>query len=117
MLISHDLGVVEHLADRVAVMYLGRLVELGDTSTVFDAPRHPYTQALLRAVLTPDPAQGLPDLGLGRGYPDPLNPPPGCRFHPRCPEALEVCSRNRPNKLTDELGSVECVLHEQKAEA
>ena len=116
VLISHDLGVVEHLADRVAVMYLGRLVELGTTADVFDAPRHPYTQALLRAVLTPDPTQGLPDLGLGRGYPDPLNPPPGCRFHPRCPNALEDCSRTRPKKLTDDFGSVECHLHQQEAD-
>ncbi len=113
VLISHDLAVVEHLADRVAVMYLGRLVELGPTAQVFDHPRHPYTQALLRAVLTPDPALGLPDLGLGSGFPDPLNPPSGCRFHPRCPDALPDCAVSQPAALREAGGMIECHLYDR----
>jgi peptide/nickel transport system ATP-binding protein len=111
VLISHDLAVVEHLADRVAVMYLGRLVELGTTEQVFDRPRHPYTRALLSAVLTPDPALGLPDLGLGSGYPDPMNPPPGCRFHPRCPDVMDQCRTDPPAALDDGGALVECHLY------
>jgi peptide/nickel transport system ATP-binding protein len=111
VLITHHLAVVEHLADRVAVMYLGRLVELGETAQVFDRPRHPYTRALLGSVLTPDPALGLPDIRLGRGFPDPLNPPPGCRFHPRCPDVMETCRTNAPAPLADDAGLVECHLY------
>ena len=108
--ISHDLAVVEHMADRLAVMYLGRLVEFGDAAETFDSPRHPYTQALLRSVLTPEPALGLPELRLGRGFPDPLDPPPGCRFHPRCPEATDVCRVDPPTATRDGAGLIECHL-------
>jgi len=94
--ISHDLGVVEHLSDRVAVMYLGRIVEEAPVAALFAQPRHPYTQALLGSVMTADPSRGLPDLRLGAGFPDPLNPPPGCRFHPRCPVAIDVCAHEVP---------------------
>ena len=116
VLISHDLAVVEHLADRVAVMYLGRMVELGTTEEVFDNPRHPYTRALLRSVLTPDPALGLPDLGLGGGFPDPLNLPSGCRFHPRCPEAQPECTLRQPVALLQAAGLVECHLYSDTLE-
>jgi peptide/nickel transport system ATP-binding protein len=111
VLITHHLAVVEHLADRVAVMYLGRLVELGETAQVFERPRHPYTRALLSSVLTPDPGMGLPDVRLGRGFPDPLNPPPGCRFHPRCPDAMDACRVRSPETLADDAGLVECHLY------
>ena len=90
--ISHNLAVVEHIASRVAVMYLGQVVELADAATLFRAPVHPYTQALLMSVLTPEPGRGIPDPGLGTAYPDPLHPPTGCTFHPRCALRLPECS-------------------------
>jgi peptide/nickel transport system ATP-binding protein len=103
--ISHNLAVVEHVADEVAVMYLGRIVEQNASEAVFRAPRHPYTKALLASVLTPEPGLGLPDVPLGEGYPDPSNIPPGCRFHPRCPIAIPRCRSQPPAR-----GSVECDL-------
>ena len=106
--ISHDLAVVERIADRVAVMYLGRLVELGETGRVFEEPRHPYTRTLLQSILTPDPALGLPD--IRGGFPDPLNPPTGCSFHPRCPEARAECAAERPGAAVDGPDLVECHL-------
>jgi peptide/nickel transport system ATP-binding protein len=115
--ITHDLAVVEYLADRVAVMYLGRLVEVGPARAVMANPRHPYTRALLGAVLTPDPRQGLPDLNLGRGFPDPLDPPPGCPFHPRCPDAMAVCRERAPAETRDGDGFVTCHLHAATASA
>ncbi len=84
LLISHNLAVVEHLADRVAVMYLGKIVEERERAALFAQPAHPYTRALLDAVLTPDPSLGLPALGLGGSFPNPISPPSGCAFHPRC---------------------------------
>lgn len=113
--ISHDLSVVEHMADRVAVMYLGRLVELGATEQIFKNPRHPYTATLLKSVLTPDPGQGLPSELVDGGFPDPLNPPPGCYFHPRCSRILDECSRIRPDQLLDANGLIECHLHKNEA--
>ncbi len=91
--ISHNLAVVEHIATQVAVVYLSRVVEQADTETLFRAPKHPYTRALLASVLTPEPGLGVPDIGLGLAFPDPLNPPPGCAFHPRCPQRMSHCSR------------------------
>ena len=108
--ISHNLAVVEHIADEVAVMYLGRIVEHDASEAVFRAPRHPYTRALLASVLTPEPGLGLPDVKLGEGYPDPSNIPPGCRFHPRCPIAIDIC-RVRP----PEREAVECHLAPEEA--
>ncbi len=103
--ISHNLAVVEHMADEVAVMYLGRIVEHAATSQVFGERRHPYTRALLASVLTPEPGLGLPELHLGEGTPDPANIPPGCRFHPRCPVAIPRCRVEPPAR-----GMVECHL-------
>jgi peptide/nickel transport system ATP-binding protein len=108
--ISHNLAVVEHIATQVAVMYLGRLVEFADTRTLFARPQHPYTQALLASVLTPDPGLGLPDTGLGLAFPDPLNPPAGCAFHPRCPRRFAGCERELPRLVDTGAAQVACHL-------
>jgi len=112
--ISHDLGVVEHMSDRVAVMYMGRLAELSEAEKLFHHPRHPYTRTLLGAVLSPDPSLGLPELELIAGFPDPMNPPPGCRFHPRCREALPQCAGEVPPQRKSAEGLVACHLYERK---
>ncbi|SBW06396.1 dipeptide transporter; ATP-binding component of ABC superfamily [uncultured Alphaproteobacteria bacterium] len=96
LFISHNLAVVEHLADRVAVMYLGRIVEERPAAALFAGPRHPYTRALLDSVLTPEPGLGIPDTQLGAAFPNPIVPPPGCAFHPRCPRAGEICRAAAP---------------------
>jgi peptide/nickel transport system ATP-binding protein len=113
LLISHNLAVVEHLADRVAVMYLGRIVEQAETDTLFRAPKHPYTEALLRSVLTPEPGRGVPDTHLGDAYPNPLNIPSGCRFHPRCPRRMEHCAHLAPRPIPQRAGFVECHLYDE----
>ncbi|MBW4961068.1 oligopeptide/dipeptide ABC transporter ATP-binding protein [Sulfitobacter sp. CW3] len=89
--VSHDLAVVEHLADRVAVMYLGEKVEEARTEVLFEAAQHPYTRALLAATLAPKPGLGLPDLKLGATAADPFAPRTGCLFAPRCPDVLDSC--------------------------
>jgi len=111
VIVSHNLAVVEHMADRVAVMYLGRVIEAGSTANIFDAPRHPYTQALLESALTPDTRRGLPESTLGPGFPNPLEPPTGCAFHPRCPHVMDICSEVRPATVHDAGGLIECHLH------
>jgi len=95
--ISHDLSVVGRLAHRVAIMYLGRIVETGPTAAVFERPHHPYTRALLAAVPQPDPARkGRKRILLEGDVPSPINPPPGCHFHPRCPMRFAPCDREDP---------------------
>jgi oligopeptide/dipeptide ABC transporter ATP-binding protein len=94
--IAHDLAVVEHLSDRVAVMYLGRIVETGTVDEIFRSPIHPYTKALLAAIPYPDPTVRLVSVPLAGEIPNPIAPPPGCRFHPRCPLAVDVCRTDIP---------------------
>jgi peptide/nickel transport system ATP-binding protein len=109
--ISHNLAVVEHIATHVAVMYLGRVVESAPTERLFHDPRHPYTQALLASVLTPEPGLGIPDTGLGLSFPDPLHPPSGCPFHPRCRHAMPQCRQDRPALTPRDGAVVACHLY------
>lgn len=97
LFIAHDLSVVEHVSDEVAVMYVGKLVEQAPTQELFTSPRHPYTEALLSAIPRPDPDRPLPETGGIEGeLPDPANPPAGCYFHPRCPYAEQICREQEP---------------------
>jgi oligopeptide/dipeptide ABC transporter ATP-binding protein len=96
LFIAHDLAVVKHIATRVAVMYLGRIVEIGDKAALFAAPRHPYTQALLSAIPLPEPGLRRERVLLSGDLPSPLNPPPGCHFHTRCVHARPLCSQLTP---------------------
>ncbi len=97
LFISHDLSVVGHVADRVAVMYLGKIVELSLVADLFKQPAHPYTRALLSAVPEPDPEAQPERIPLTGDLPSPLNPPSGCAFHPRCPEAMDICAQRFPD--------------------
>jgi peptide/nickel transport system ATP-binding protein len=95
LFISHDLGVVRHISDRVVIMYLGRVVEEGGTEEIFSSPAHPYTKALLREIPTLSVEKRIYTPIKGE-IPSPLNPPPGCHFHPRCPVAIDTCKTSRP---------------------
>jgi oligopeptide/dipeptide ABC transporter ATP-binding protein len=98
--ISHDLAVVEHICDTIAVMYLGEIVEMSDAETLFATPKHPYTQALMSAIPRPDPKRrGRPRIVLQGDIPNPENPPQGCRFHTRCPEVMPICKAHKPKQF------------------
>ena len=100
LFIAHDLSVVKHVSDRVAVMYLGKIVEVADTKTLFSDPQHPYTRALLGAIPRPDPRAGERKVLSGE-VPSPIDPPSGCRFHPRCSEQIgDICSTREPDGIT-----------------
>ncbi len=103
LFIAHDLSVVRHISDDVAIMYLGRIAEIGPKRSVFRNPRHPYTHGLLQSVPVPDPEKRRTGpVPLKGGVPDPSAPPPGCAFHPRCPHAQEICRVERPNLVETE---------------
>ena len=116
ILISYNLAVVEHMANRVAVMYLGRIVEENDAKSLFEAPQHPYSRALLRSALPPVTGQPLPSPLTGT-FPSALNPPGGCAFHPRCPAVFDPCSTSVPVESASPGGMVRCFLHDPRAAA
>ena len=95
LFISHDLSVIRHVSDRIAVMYLGRIVEIGPAEAIMEGPSHPYTQALLSAIPKPGQREGK-RIVLEGELPDPANPPEGCAFHTRCPHVMDICRRERP---------------------
>lgn len=111
--ISHDLGVVHYISDRVMVMYLGQVAEIGPSDALFAAPAHPYTKALLSSVPSMDPSHRTLVAPLAGDPPNPINPPTGCRFHPRCPQAAPVCAQAMPAVTTVQLHhAARCLVHE-----
>ncbi len=113
LFISHDLSVVRYLCSRIAVMYLGELVEIAGKNELYQNPCHPYTKALLAAVPVPDPKIKSKTLVVRSEPPNPLNPPPGCHFHPRCPEKMEICSQKKPDWTELSPGqTLRCFLYE-----
>jgi oligopeptide/dipeptide ABC transporter ATP-binding protein len=116
LFISHDLSVIRYISTRVAVMYLGKLVEIASTDQLFSKPLHPYTQLLMNAIPLPDP-ENRSTFSIVKGeVPSPINPPPACRFHPRCPEVMKVCRETAPELVELQDGHfVACHLHTNKS--
>lgn len=109
LFISHDLGVVRHISDRVMVMYLGKVVEIADKKSIFEQPQHPYTRALLSAIPVPNPVQKRERIILTGDVPSPIDPPSGCRFHTRCPFAIDICKSQAPElKISAQNHQVAC---------
>ncbi len=99
LFITHDLATAKYVADRLAIMYLGKIVEMGPATEIIDNPLHPYTQALISAVPVPDPRHKIGDIPIKGEVPSPINIPPGCRFHPRCVKAFELCDKKVPELM------------------
>ena len=117
LLITHDLSVVSYMADEVAVMYLGRIVERGTRDEIFDSPKHPYTRALLSAIPQVDPDTGIEKIRLSGDVPSPVRPPTGCYFHPRCPDRLSQCERVYPSVAAfSDTHACNCYLYEDDLE-
>ena len=115
LFIAHDLTVVEHISTRVAVMYLGSLVEVAPSAQLYKEPLHPYTRALLSAVPVPEPTRKRERIMLTGEIPSPLNPPSGCKFHPRCPDVMDVCKVENPQLV--QIGKTRVACHLYKADA
>ncbi|MGM0651716.1 MAG: ABC transporter ATP-binding protein [Bacillota bacterium] len=115
--ISHDLNVIKHISDRVAVMYLGKIVESAGKEDLFNNASHPYTKALIRSIPVPDPETGMKIATLKGEIPSPIDPPPGCAFHPRCPEVMDICHYVTPGRCKISEGhEVFCHLYQDQKE-
>jgi oligopeptide/dipeptide ABC transporter ATP-binding protein len=113
LFIAHDLAAVAHMSHTIVVMYLGKIVEMGDARTLARTPKHPYTEALFSAALPSHPDERREEIILPGEVPSPLNPPSGCRFHPRCPQAMSRCGQQEPVLAPVEGRFVACHLYDQ----
>ncbi|MCS7385430.1 MAG: ABC transporter ATP-binding protein [archaeon GB-1867-005] len=111
LFITHDLSLARHMCEKIAIMYLGKIVELGETEKVIQEPLHPYTQALIAAVPIPDPTYKRGKIPIKGEVPNPINLPSGCRFHPRCPHAMKICSEEGPQLIDVDGRLVSCHLY------